>query len=158
MTSDPLSSGAMETTTRLPWARRWSVAERRAVRWPPAVRGLSWAVAAGLLFTVLNAIVRELSLQLAPFQTQFLRYLAGLAVMTPPLLRAGLAAYRPRNVRAQFLRGGVHTAGPCPRFIALPRIGLADPTAIRFTTLISSRLAPCWCSMSPCGGGAGWPR
>jgi len=126
----------METTTRLPWARRWSVLRRRAGRWPPAVRGLLWSATAGLLFTVLNAIMRELSLQLAPFQTQFLRYLAGLAVMTPLLFRAGLAAYRPRNVGGQFLRGGVHTAGLCLWFIALPHIGLADTTAIGFTTPI----------------------
>ncbi len=126
----------METTTRPPWARRWSVLRRRARRWPPAVRGLLWSATAGLLFTVLNAIMRELSLQLAPFQTQFLRYLAGLAVMTPLLLRAGLGSYRPRTVGGQFLRGGVHTAGLCLWFIALPHIGLADTTAIGFTTPI----------------------
>ena len=56
--------------------------------------------------------------------------------MTPLLLRAGLAAYRPKNVGGQFLRGGVHTAGLCLWFIALPHIGLADTTAIGFTTPI----------------------
>ncbi|MFL6692830.1 MAG: DMT family transporter, partial [Ramlibacter sp.] len=69
-------------------------------------------------------------------QTQFLRYLAGIAVMAPLVLRSGIANYRPRNIVGQFVRGGVHTAGLCLWFIALPSISLADTTAIGFTTPI----------------------
>ena len=97
------------------------------------MRGLLWSSVAGLLFVVLNGLMRALSLQLDPFQTQFLRYLFGIVVMLPLVLRAGLAAYRPNNVGGQFLRGGVHTAGLCLWFLAVPHITLAATTAIGFT-------------------------
>jgi hypothetical protein len=67
------------------------------------------------------------------FETQFLRYLMGLAVMLPLMARSGLAHYRPKNIAGQFTRGGVHTLGLCLWFIALPHITIADVTAIGFT-------------------------
>jgi drug/metabolite transporter (DMT)-like permease len=100
------------------------------------MRGLLWSMAAGLLFVVLNAAMRSLAVQLDPFETQFLRYLAGLAVMLPLVARSGVAAYMPRNVGGQFLRGGVHTFGLVLWFMAVPHISLADTTAIGFTTPI----------------------
>jgi drug/metabolite transporter (DMT)-like permease len=115
------------------WVRRASLAKRRAERLPPTVRGLLWSVAAGLLFSLLNTLMRQLAMQLDPFLTQFLRYLAGLLVMAPLVIRAGWASYRPRNVTGQFGRGAVHTLGLCLWFAAVPHITLADTTAIGFT-------------------------
>lgn len=116
--------------------RRAAVVHRRASRLPPTLRGLLWSVAAGLLFVLLNTLMRRLALQLDAFQTQFLRYLSGLAVMLPLLVRGGLAAYRPRNIGGQFARGALHTTGLCLWFIAIAHISLADTTAIGFTTPI----------------------
>lgn len=113
--------------------RRTALAQRRASRLDPTLRGLLWTVAAGLLFVALNTLMRGMALQLDPFQTQFLRYVAGLAVMLPLVWRAGLAAYRPRNIGGQFTRGAVHTFGLCLWFLAVPHITLADTTAIGFT-------------------------
>ncbi|HSV48445.1 MAG TPA: DMT family transporter [Ramlibacter sp.] len=113
--------------------RQAALAQRRMERLDPTVRGLLWSMGAGLLFVVLNGLMRGLTLQLSAFQTQFLRYLLGLVVMLPFVLRAGLAAYRPKNLGGQFLRGGVHTAGLCLWFLAIPHITLADTTAIGFT-------------------------
>ncbi|HYF42757.1 MAG TPA: DMT family transporter [Ramlibacter sp.] len=118
---------------RHPWLRRAGVAQRRADRLPATVRGLMWSVAAGVLFSLLNTLMRQLALELDPFLTQFLRYLAGLGVMVPLVIRAGWASYRPRNVAGQFARGAVHTAGLCLWFAAIPHITLADTTAIGFT-------------------------
>lgn len=92
-----------------------------------------WSTSAGLLFVLLNTVMRGLSLQLDPFQTQFLRYVFGLLVMLPFIVRGGLANYRPKNVTGQFVRGGVHTVGLCLWFTAVPHITLADTTAIGFT-------------------------
>ena len=114
-------------------ARHASVAQRRVSRLDANVRALLWSATAGLLFVVLNSIMRALSLTLDPFETQFLRYLMGLAVMLPLMARSGLAAYRPKNIAGQFTRGGVHTVGLCLWFIALPHITIADVTAIGFT-------------------------
>lgn len=102
----------------------------------PATRAMIWAVAAGLSFSILNTVMRALTLVLDPFQTQFLRYLAGLAVMMPLVLRGGLAAYRPNGLRGQLSRGVVHTAGLLIWFSALPHLPIADTTAIGFTTPI----------------------
>ena len=114
-------------------ARHASVAQRRVERLDATTRALLWSGTAGLLFVVLNSIMRAVSLTLDPFQTQFLRYLMGLAVMLPLMARSGLAAYRPKNIAGQFTRGGVHTLGLCLWFLALPHITIADVTAIGFT-------------------------
>lgn len=116
-----------------PLLRRVALAPRRAGRLDPTVRGLLWSMTAGLLFVFLNALMRGLALQLDPFQTQFLRYLAGCVVLLPFVLRAGVAAYRPQNIGGQFARGAVHTFGLCLWFVAIPHITLADTTAIGFT-------------------------
>jgi drug/metabolite transporter (DMT)-like permease len=88
---------------------------------------------AGLLFCLLNTIARSLAQDLDPFQTQFLRYLAGLIVLLPFMARTGLAAWRPHNLQGQGWRGVVHTAGLLMWFWALPHVPLADMTAIGFT-------------------------
>ena len=108
----------------------------RASRLDPVLKGLLWTSAGGLCLTVLNAMMRSLALQLDPFQAQFLRYAFGLLVMLPLVLRAGLAAYVPKQIGGQFLRGAVHTAGLGFWFVALPKIPLADTTAIGFTAPI----------------------
>lgn len=65
------------------------------------LRGMAWMALAGLLFCLLNAIARRLAQELDPFQTQFLRYLAGLLMLLPFVLRTGLAAWRPHDMRGQ---------------------------------------------------------
>ena len=103
--------------------------------------------------------MRGLTLQLDPFQTQFLRYLFGLLVMLPLVARSGLAAYRPRNIGGQFVRGAVHTFGLCLWFTAIPHITLADTTAIGFTGPIFIMIGAAWLlrrahALGALGGGA----
>lgn len=129
-------AGQRRRRPRAAWRRRLRLLQHRTGRLPPTLRGLLWAAAAGFGFTLLNALMKALTQQLDPFQAQFLRYLFGLAVLLPLLLRHGLAAYRPRQIGGQFLRGGVHTLGLFLWFAALPKIALADTTAIGFTTPI----------------------
>lgn len=105
----------------------------RAGRLDPTVQGLLWTTAAGLFFVVLNTIQRVMTQQLDPFQAQFLRYACGLFVMMPLVLRAGFAAYKPKDISGQFIRGAVHTLGLVLWYTALPKIPLADMTAIGFT-------------------------
>lgn len=127
----PQPGPARERRPRL--LRHAALAQRRMGRLDATVRGLLWSASAGLLFVFLNMLMRGLALQLDPFQTQFLRYVAGCVVLAPLVLRAGLAAYRPRHIGGQFARGAVHTFGLCLWFIAIPHITLADTTAIGFT-------------------------
>ena len=102
----------------------------------PAARAMLWAIAAGLIFSLLNTQMRVLTFEFDPFQTQFLRYLMGLVVMLPLVLRSGPAAFRPNGLSGQLWRGVVHTAGLLFWFAALPHLPIADTTAIGFTTPI----------------------
>jgi drug/metabolite transporter (DMT)-like permease len=95
-----------------------------------------WMAASGLIFCVLNAATRMMAEQLDPFETQFLRYAAGIVVMLPFIARVGLHAYHPNGLAGQAWRGIVHTTGLLLWYMALPRIPLADMTAIGFTTPI----------------------
>jgi drug/metabolite transporter (DMT)-like permease len=49
-------------------------------------------------------------------------------------MKHGMARYRPQHIGGQFIRGGLHTLGLFLWFAALPKIPLADMTAIGFTT------------------------
>jgi len=128
--------------------RRWSLVQRRGLRtlanWPPAVRGMVWMVLGGLLFSLLNTIARDLTLHLDVYQSQFLRYLFGLLVILPWVWRDGWRAYMPVNMAGQFWRGGVHTLGLVLWFTALPKISLADMTAIGFTGPIFIMIGAAW--------------
>src|SRR5512145_1994648 len=111
---------------RRPWERRLALTRHRAGRLDPAVQGLLWTLVAGICFVLLNTLSRYLTTQIDPMQSQFLRYVCGLLVMLPLVLRSGLAAYRPQHIGGQFVRGLVHTAALGLWFVALPHISLAD--------------------------------
>jgi hypothetical protein len=72
---------------------------------------MAWMALGGLAFSLLNSIARSFSMQMDPFEAQFLRYFCGLLVMLPLLWHQGLAAYVPVDMKGQFWRGGVHTIG-----------------------------------------------
>lgn len=97
------------------------------------VRGMLWATGAGMSFALLNTIMRQMSLELAPIQSMFLRYSMGLLVMLPLMLRMGLKQYRTNNLRGQLWRGLVHAAGLGLWFTALPHLPLSLTTALGFT-------------------------
>lgn len=115
------------------WRRLAAGLERRAAALDATTRGLLWSATAGVVFVLLNTLMRALALAMDPFQAQFLRYFFGMLVLLPLVLRAGLAAFRPKNMAGQFTRGALHTLGLMLWFAALPRISLADMTAIGFT-------------------------
>jgi drug/metabolite transporter (DMT)-like permease len=100
----------------------------------PTARALVWAATAGLLFSILNGLMRTLGQNMHPFQAQFLRYACAVVLLLPIVLRHGLAAYRPRNIGGQFVRGALHTVALVFWFAALPQIPLANMTAIGFST------------------------
>jgi drug/metabolite transporter (DMT)-like permease len=103
-----------------------------------------WMVLGGFLFALLNTIARDLTLHLDVYQSQFLRYLFGLLVILPWVWHEGWRAYMPVNLAGQFWRGGVHTLGLVLWFTALPKISLADMTAIGFTGPIFIMLGAAW--------------
>lgn len=140
-----------------PWRQMWAAVQGRAARWQvwveglsPTARGLLWTAAAGFLFSVLNALMRALTVgNIDPFQAQFLRYLCGLAVLLPIVWHRGWQQYQPKHVGGQFVRGALHTLGLCLWFMALPRIPLADMTAIGFTGPLFVMVGAYWFFKEP---------
>ncbi len=112
--------------------RLLSLQVRRLQRLDPRVRGLLWIALSGLVFVLLNVVLRRLSQQLHPMQAQFLRYLAAMVVMLPVALRGGWRSCWPVRPVGQVSRGALHTMGLLLWFVALPNIPLADTTAIGF--------------------------
>lgn len=130
----PQKEEKLATANRRAAAGHWFASlEKRAAQLDPTLTGMLWTVAAGFIFCQLNALLRVLTIQLDPFQTQFLRYLFGCVVMLPLVLRSGLAAYRPKKIGGQFVRGLVHSTGLWLWFAALPQVPMADMTALGFT-------------------------
>ena len=117
---------------------------RKAAGLPMIWKGMLWMAAGGFLFSILNTIVRSIAMQMDPVEVQFLRYLFGLIVMLPWVFKAGPRNYWPTDVKGQFWRGGVHTVGMVLWFIALPKIPLADMTAISFTGPIFIMIGASW--------------
>jgi len=92
-----------------------------------------WVALSGILFTCLNTVVRNITLTLDGFESQFLRYFFGFIVMAPLLVKEGWRTYKPVDMKGQFWRGGVHSIALWLWFAALPKIALADMTAIGFS-------------------------
>lgn len=111
---------------------------------PEVWRGMFWVTLSGLVFCLLNTLVRAITLTLDPFESQFLRYLFSVVAMVPLVLRQGWRGYRPVNFAGHWWRGAVHTLGLMFWFTALPHLGLADTTAIGFTGPIFIMLGAAW--------------
>ena len=92
-----------------------------------------WMAATGLLFTVLNALMKKLAHELDPWLVGFLRYLLGALVMLAPALRLGTIALWSKAPRLQLLRCLFHAGGMLLWFAALPLVTITELTAIGFS-------------------------
>ncbi len=99
----------------------------------PIVRGMLWMAATGVLFVVMNTIMKWLAQDLDPWLVGFLRYLLGAAVMFGAALRHGARSLWPNAPRLQFQRGVFHAGGMILWFAALPLVTLAELTEIGFS-------------------------
>ena len=99
----------------------------------PTVRGMLWMAAAGALFTLLNATMKKLALEIDPWLVGFLRYLLGGMVMLAPALHLGVRELWPKAPKLQLARGLFHFAGMMVWFAALPIVTLTELTAIGFS-------------------------
>jgi hypothetical protein len=85
------------------------------------MRGMLWRALGGLLLVTMNALMKRMTTEMSPAQAQFLRYLFGLAVMLPWVMRAGLAAYRPNRQSGWRWCSVIYTAPLTLFFVALSR-------------------------------------
>jgi drug/metabolite transporter (DMT)-like permease len=106
-------------------------------------RGMAWMVASGLLFIALTTVTRALAQDLPPWQTQCLRFLAGLLVMVPWILRRGFVTFRPAQPMGHVWRGAIHSSALLIWFHALPSCRSPRPRR-------SASPRRCSCSSAPC--------
>jgi len=103
------------------------------------LRGIGWMMLSGVMFVAVTGIVRHLGTDMSPIQAAFIRYIFGLILLIPLLLRLGnawLSAGAPlpaRRLGLHALRGLVHGTGVMLWFYAMARIPIAEVTAIGFT-------------------------
>ncbi|MCP5265310.1 MAG: DMT family transporter [Burkholderiaceae bacterium] len=98
-------------------------------------RAIGWAVAASIGLVGMNASMRLAVQTLDPFVGQFFRYLFGLVLALPLMLR-GLAWLKPRNLPGQLWRGFAQGIAITLFYVSLKYVPLADAIAILFTSPI----------------------
>src|SRR5258706_15636238 len=97
-----------------------------------------WMTATGVLFIVLNALMKKLSHEMDPWLVGFLRYSIGALVMLASTVRLGMRALWPQQPGLQVVRGAFHAGGAMPWFAAPPVAAPAELTAIRFRRPLST--------------------
>jgi drug/metabolite transporter (DMT)-like permease len=101
---------------------------------PGPIRGGLWMTFACLCFAGMNVIIRQLSIDLHPFQVVFFRNLGGLAFMLPWLVHSGVSALRTDHQRYYLGRSFLGFLSMLTWFYALALMPLAEATALSFTS------------------------
>lgn len=117
---------------------------RAAARAASRRHPLLWMAASGLIYCLLNACLRYLSLHTHPFQALAMVYASAWATGMPLLALERGAAWRARAPRPLLLRGTVHWLGMSLWIVAVGRITLAETTVIGFTTPIFILVGAAW--------------
>ena len=96
------------------------------------VAGIAWMVVTGLCFVMVTALVKYLGARMPATQSAFLRYFIGFLLLTPLFWRLRHVPVD-RRLWIQFgARGVMHSLGVILWFFAMPRIPIADLTAINY--------------------------
>ena len=102
---------------------------------PPTSRplaGVAWMLVAGLNFVAVTAIVKHLGNDIPAAQSAFLRYFLGLVFLLPMIRSIRRARLTRRQIGLFSIRGAAHTIGVILWFFAMPRIPLAEVTAMNY--------------------------
>jgi drug/metabolite transporter (DMT)-like permease len=106
-------------------------------RWlalPPNLRGIIWVGLSGILFALLNVFTLIPAQHLNSYVMAFMRYLAGTLLLLPLIVRLGpYRSFHSYRKGLHVSRGLIHACGMFLWFAALPRISLAELTALGFT-------------------------
>ena len=99
---------------------------------PRPLLGVAWMLATGLCFVAVTAIVKHVGGRLPAPEAAFLRFVFGLILLSPVLLRLQRAEFD-RGAWGLFAaRGVVHTFGVMLWFYAMTSITLAEVTAMNY--------------------------
>lgn len=115
---------------------RWPLLATILERWnriSPNVRGACFVVFGAFLLIVMASLVKHLGKTLPAFEVLFVRFLAGLIVITPLVWRMGLKIVKTSKLHLHAARGFVGFMGNLCFFFALIHITLADTVTIQFS-------------------------
>ena len=90
--------------------------------------------AGGLLFVAVTVLVRYLGSDMPAVEAAFIRYLIGLCLLIPLMLRMKWHRVKEMKLKLYLCRGLVHGVAVMLWFYAMARIPLAEVTAIGFST------------------------
>jgi drug/metabolite transporter (DMT)-like permease len=98
-----------------------------------ALQGVLFALIAGVVFQCLNVSVKTLAHELPPLMVAWGRWLTGLALIAPFVLRDGLGGLRTKDLKLHGLRALFHTSGYALWYSAIALIPLATTAALSFS-------------------------
>ena len=97
------------------------------------VRGVIYAALAGVMFQLMNMVVRQLTLELPPLVVSWLRWTFGFCLVLPLFLPVGFSVAKTRQFPRHLLRSGLHACAYTMWYLAIPLISLAEAAAISFS-------------------------
>ncbi len=98
--------------------------------------GIAWMVLTGVLFVAVTGVVRYIGRDLPAAEAAFLRYVFGLFLMSPFLLRSIKKGIDIKTLAVFSVRGFSHALGVILWFYAMANIPIAEVTAIGYTSPI----------------------
>jgi len=101
-----------------------------------AARGMAWMLLTSVIFVGVTGIVRHLGSDMSAPQAAFLRYVFGVLLLLPVLLRMRMRVLISPRMKLHAIRGVVHGIGIILWFYAMARIPIAEVTALGYTTPI----------------------
>jgi len=96
-------------------------------------QGAFWLIIGSVIFSFTDAAVKATGLRFDPIQMALFRYVVGLVVIAPWLIRGGRASWRTGRLGLHFLRAMVAGVGQAMVYYAVIHLYLADATAVAFT-------------------------
>lgn len=100
------------------------------------VKGVLWMLVTGLCFVAVTALVKMLGPRIPAVESAFLRYVIGLILLIPMLMRIDFRAYSMGLHGVFALRGLLHAAGVGCWFFAMARLPIAEVTALNYLSPI----------------------
>lgn len=107
---------------------------------PGPIKGALFMITAAFGFSIMNALVREVSSELHPFEIAFFRNVFALLFTLPWLLRVGAAGWKTTRPGLQLLRSVLGLAAMLTWFSSLALLPLAEATALNFTVPLFATL------------------
>ncbi len=100
------------------------------------ITGMIWMLAATIIFSIMHVLIRYVSADIPPFEIIFLRNLFGIIILTPTIIKYGIAPLQTTKYKLLGGRAIVNAIAMMCYFSALAISPLADVTALGFSAPI----------------------